>query len=98
MSHFRRCLLVVCLASLPFFATAEDAWKINLKNADIREFITQVSAITGRSFIVDPRVKGNVTIISSTSMDADDVYQLFLSVLRVHGYASVPAGGVERIV
>ncbi|XOV90016.1 MAG: type II secretion system secretin GspD [Pseudomonadota bacterium] len=78
---------------------AQEAWKINLKNADIREFITQVSAITGKSFIVDPRVKGNVTIISSTSMDAEDVYQLFLAVLRVHGYASVPgAGGVERIV
>lgn len=98
MSYASRLVLVFCLASLPLIAAAEDAWKINLKNADIREFITQVSAITGRSFIVDPRVKGNVTIISSTSMDADDVYQLFLSVLRVHGYASVPAGSVERIV
>ncbi len=95
----RRWVLTLCIAVLPLLAGAQEAWKINLKNADIREFITQVSAITGKSFIVDPRVKGNVTIISSTSMDADDVYQLFLAVLRVHGYASVPgAGGVERIV
>ena len=89
-------MLVVCL---PAIASAQDAWKINLKNADIREFITQVSAITGKSFIIDPRVKGNVTIISNTAMGKKAVYQLFLNVLRVYGYASVPTNdGVERIV
>ena len=99
MLWIRRWLVVLCIASMPVIASAEDAWKINLKNADIREFITQVSAITGKSFIIDPRVKGNVTIISNTSMDKDAVYQLFLNVLRVHGYASVPSpGGIERIV
>ncbi|MEX0943959.1 MAG: type II secretion system secretin GspD [Pseudomonadales bacterium] len=99
MSRIRNCLFVLCIACAPILSSAEEAWKINLKNADIREFITQVSAMTGRSFIVDPRVKGNVTIISSTSMDSDGVYQLFLNVLRVHGYASVPAAdGVERII
>jgi len=76
----------------------QDNWKINLKNADIREFTTQVSAITGKSFIIDPRIKGNVTVISSTAMDADAIYELFLSVLRVHGYAAVPAGRVVKIV
>lgn len=99
MSFVRRWFLVLLIASVPFSVTAEESWRINLKNADIREFITQVSAITGKSFIVDPRVKGNVTIISSSSLEADAVYQLFLSVLRVHGYAAVPSsGGVERIV
>ncbi len=100
--RFARCTVLLISLLLTFSAptalAAEDSWRINLKNADIREFITQVSAITGKSFIVDPRVKGNVTVISSSSMDADDVYQLFLSVLRVHGYASVDGGGVERIV
>jgi general secretion pathway protein D len=92
-----RWLLFTLILSLPVTAGAEE-WKINLKNADIREFITQVSAITGRSFVIDPRLKGNVTIISNTAMDADAVYQLFLNVLRVYGYASVPSGDVERIV
>jgi general secretion pathway protein D len=78
--------------------SAEENWKINLKNADIREFVTQVSAITGKSFIVDPRVKGNVTVISNTSMDTPAVYELFLAVLRIHGYAAVPSGDVVRIV
>ena len=52
-------------------------WRINLKNADIREFVTQVSTITGKSFIIDPRVKGNVTVISSASITAPGVYELF---------------------
>ena len=76
----------------------QDSWRINLKNADIREFITQVSAITEKSFIIDPRVKGNVTVVSSTAMGKDAVYELFLSVLQVHGFAAVNANGVIKIV
>ena len=84
---------------LSFGVVAESGtWRINLKNADIREFVTQVSTITGKSFIIDPRVKGNVTVISSASITAPGVYELFLSVLRVHGYAAVPNGNVIKIV
>jgi general secretion pathway protein D len=78
--------------------SAEETWKINLKNADIREFVTQVSAITGKSFIIDPRVKGDVTIVSNVTLDEDSVYQLFLSVLQVHGFAAVPTGSAIKIV
>jgi general secretion pathway protein D len=85
------------LSAVPL-AASESEVKINLKNVDIRIFITQVSTITGKTFIVDPRVKGNVTVISSAFLDSDSVYQLFLSVLRVHGYAAVPAGNVTKIV
>ena len=79
-------------------AQADDSWKINLKNADIREFVTQVSAITGKSFIIDPRVKGDVTVISNVNMDEESVYQLFLSVLQFHGFAAVSAGSAIKIV
>ncbi|HEY5646567.1 MAG TPA: secretin N-terminal domain-containing protein [Pseudomonadales bacterium] len=75
----------------------QQSWKINIKNADLKEFIAQVAAITGKTFVVDPRVKGNVTVISSTSMDQDAVYALFLSVLRVHNFIAMPSGDVIRI-
>jgi len=91
-------LLVYVFIAAPSLAASEETWKVNLKNADIREFITQISTITGKSFVVDPRVKGNVTVISTDSMDQDTIYELFLSVLRVHGYAAVPAGKVTKIV
>jgi len=98
MVKIKWCLLVALSSLLLSASAAEDTWKINLKNADIREFISQVSTITGRSFIIDPRVKGDVTVVSSTAMDRDGIYELFLSVLQVHGFAAAPSGDVVRIV
>ena len=92
------CLLIVGLASSMNTYAEGYSGTLNLKNADIREVVTQISAITGKSFIIDPRVKGNVTVVSNTKMDSDTTYELFLSVLRVHGYAAVPSGNVIRIV
>jgi general secretion pathway protein D len=77
--------------------TQEQTWRINVKNADLNEFVVQVAEITGRTFVVDPRIKGNVTVISNTPMNRDAVYELFLSVLRVHNWTAVPSGGVIRI-
>ncbi|MCZ6640557.1 MAG: type II secretion system secretin GspD [Gammaproteobacteria bacterium] len=77
--------------------TQEQTWKLNVKNADIHEFVNQVAEITGKTFVIDPRLKGNVTVVSSTSMDVDAVYALFLSVLRVHNFTAAPSGDVIRI-
>jgi len=90
------------LAALLFCAggtalAQEQTWKINIKNADLHEFTAQVAAITGKTFVVDPRLKGNVTVISSTPMDRDAIYALFLSVLRVHNFTATPSGDVIRI-
>lgn len=71
---------------------------LNLKNADIRALIGTVSKFTGKNFIIDPRVKAKVTVISSNTMSEEEVYQVFLSVLQVHGFAAVPAGTVIKIV
>ncbi len=79
-------------------ADNHDSWTVNLKEADIRAFVSQVSDITGKSFVVDPRVKGKVTVVSKAPMTADEIYNLFLSVLNVHGYAAVPSGRVTKLV
>ena len=77
---------------------AQENWQINLKDADIGAFISQVADITGRSFVIDPRVKGKVNVLSSEPVNKEGVYELFLSVLQVHGYAAVPAGEVVLVV
>ncbi|MCD8523122.1 MAG: type II secretion system secretin GspD [Saccharospirillaceae bacterium] len=77
---------------------AQDSWQINLKEADIGAFISQVADITGKSFVVDPRVKGKVNVLSSEAMNKEGVYELFLSVLQVQGYVAVPAGDVILVV
>lgn len=74
------------------------AGQLNVREADIRALIAQISDITGTSFVVDPRVKGKVTVISNADMSAEEIYEVFQSVLHVHGYAAVPAGEVVKIV
>ena len=78
-------------------AQAEDV-TLNLKDADIGAVIRTVSEITGKNFIVDPRVKGKITVISSRPMNQNEIYQVFLSILDVHGFAAVPSGRVIKIV
>ena len=71
---------------------------LNLKEADIRALISTVSKFTGKNFVVDPRVKAKVTVVSSKTMSENEVYEVFLSVLQVHGYAAVPVGSIIKIV
>src|SRR6201996_7373818 len=70
----------------------------NYKDADLSQIIQAVSEVTGKNFIIDPRVNAKVTMLSSTPMSADAFYQAFLSVLQVYGYVAVPAGKVIKIV
>lgn len=75
----------------------EQTWRITTKNSDMHEFVAQVAEITGKTFVLDPRLKGNVTVISETPMNKEGVYALFLSVLRLHNFTAVPSGDVIRI-
>ncbi len=75
-----------------------DQITLNLKEADIRALISTVSKFTGKNFVVDPRVKAKVTVVSAKTMSAAEVYEVFLSVLQVHGYAAVPVGSIIKIV
>ena len=71
---------------------------LNLKETDIQVFIESVSRITGKTFIVDPRVKNKkVTVISQHEMDEDEVFALFLSVLQVHQFSAVETNGIYKI-
>lgn len=89
---------VLALAAAPYARAQPGEHTLNLKDADIRVFIATVSEITGRNFIVDPRVEGKVNVVSTHAMTADEVYDVFESVLRVHGYAAVPAGSMVKIL
>ena len=108
-SSFKSCLydccriLLLCLfvaVSLPVAIDDAHADEItlNLKDADIRALISTVSKFTGKNFIIDPRIKAKVTVVSAKTMSPDEVYEVFLSVLQVHGFAAVPTGSVIKIV
>ncbi len=71
---------------------------LNFNQADIQSVIATIGEITGKTFVIDPRVQGQVTVISSQALDEDELYGVFLSVLRVQGYAAIADGDVVRIV
>ncbi len=79
------------------FAAAENV-TLNFSDADLVQVINSVSQITGRNFIIDPRVKGKVTVISSKALDEEEVYNVFLSILQVHGFATVPTENAIKII
>ncbi len=88
-------LMAQSLIVAPLFA---ESVTLNLKGADINAFIGTVADITKKNFIIDPRVKGKVTIISSRAMDEKEIYQVFLSVLEVHGFTAVSTGKIIKIL
>ena len=94
-------LLALTLAYIAQTEASSDlksAGRLNLKNADIHSLIETVALATGKNFIVDPRVQGKVTVISSSAVSADEIYQVFLSVLDVHGFIAAPSGSSIKIV
>jgi general secretion pathway protein D len=70
----------------------------NFKDAEITQVIEAVAATTGRSIIIDPRVRAQVTMLSSTPMAPDEFYEAFLALLQVHGFVAVPSGNVLKII
>ncbi len=98
--HSKLCqLCITLLITLTINTNAMAAGIIlNLKDADIRALISTVSKFTGKNFIVDPRVKAKVTVISATTLSPKEVYEVFLSILQVYGFAAVKTGPVIKIV
>ena len=82
----------------PASSERQEGWTINMKGADILDFIDQIADITGETFVVDPRVKGRVSVVSKTPLELSEVYQLFLSVLATHGFSAITQDGQVRIV
>lgn len=75
-----------------------DKATINQKETDIGVFIEMVSRLTGKTFIVDPRVRNKkITVISQHEMDEDEIFALFLSVLKVHQFSAVETNGIYKI-
>lgn len=93
--------LVVCgllLASSPARAAEDEKITLNFVNADIESVVKAVGLISGKNFILDPRVKGTINIVSSSPVSKDLTYQILLSALRLQGFAAVEGRGVVKIV
>ena len=96
--RFGQIFLCLLLFSVNSVAAQKESLTLNFNDTDITAVIAAVSQMTGRNFIIDPRVKGKVTVISNHGMTPDEVFQVFLSILKVHGYALIPGAQVSKIV
>lgn len=93
----------IAMLSAPLWAVSvstayAESWKVNLQEADIKAFVNEVAAITNKNFIVDPRVNGNVTVISNRAMNKAEIYDLFLSVMQVNGVAAINKDGMVQLI
>jgi general secretion pathway protein D len=92
---------IASLLALPLtapFAYAEDSVTLNFVNADIPSVVKAIGEHTKKNFIIDPRVTGNMNIISQTPVSKDVAYQILLSALRVQGYVAIEERGAVKIV
>jgi len=88
--------IYLCLL-LPSFVSASDV-TLNFRQTEISDIISVISEVTGKTFVVDPRVKGKVTVVSNEPMDSVRVYEVFLSILSVHGFTAIPSGAVIKVI
>ena len=84
--------------ALPADNKPEKFVSIDFNDVDINVFIKFISELTGKNFVVDHKVKGKVTIISPAKITVNEAYKVFESVLEVHGYATVRAGEIIKII
>jgi general secretion pathway protein D len=101
MGNLLRIISVVIAFSVlgfPKALSAEDQITLNFKDADITAVINTVADLTGKTFIIDPRVKGQVNVVSSRPLNKDEVLDVFLSMLEVHGFTTVTVGQAIKII
>ena len=91
-------LLFILIGFTPASLVVAQEYTVNLKETDIQELIKFVADATGTTIVVDPAVKGKVKVVSSKPVSSDELYELFLSILDVHGYTAVRSGGVVRVI
>lgn len=92
---------IACLAMVfsgAALAVPDEKISLNFVNADIEEVVRAVSHITGKNFLMDPRVKGTINIVSATPVPAALAYDILLSALRMQGFAAVESGGVTKVM
>ncbi len=90
--------LAFCLLLAPVKVYAAQAYNVDFNDVEIRKVIETVSEITGKNFLVDDRVQGKVTVIGPKSLTSAELYQVFLSILNVKGFAVVPSGKINKVV
>ncbi|MGB5247076.1 MAG: secretin N-terminal domain-containing protein, partial [Woeseia sp.] len=91
-------LLMALLFALSVANAQQPTITPNYKDADLRQIVEAVGEVTGKNFLIDPRVDAKVTMLSSTPMSPDAFYEAFLAILEVHGFVAIPSDDLIKIL
>ena len=86
----RGCLLLILCSAAAL--AEEQKWLVNLNEAELRDVVREMSSLLGKTVVLDPRVKGRITVMSERELDLEGVRELFFSVLQAHGFAAIDEG------
>ena len=98
LSRFLAAAVLMALLLAASAQAADEPVTLNFVNADIEAVVKAVAEMTGRNFVIDPRVKGTINIVSSRPVPASLVYPTLLSALRLQGFAAIESDGITKIV
>ncbi|MCB1928209.1 MAG: type II secretion system secretin GspD [Rhodocyclaceae bacterium] len=96
--HLAAVSAALILVAGPATAADDEAVSLNFVNAEIDAVIKAIGKITGRNFLIDPRVRGNLNIVTNTPVPKSLTFDILLSALRLQGYTAVESAGVIKIV
>ena len=98
MNRSFKLLFYIFLIGIPSSVLSQDAFVLNYEDADIKKVSQDIARFAKKTIILDPRVKGKITIYSNASLDSDQVWDVYLRTIQVNGFSSVADNGVVRIV
>ena len=98
MNRSFQLLFYIFLIGTPSFVLSQDAFVLNYEDADIKKVSQDIARFAKKTIILDPRVKGKITIYSNASLNSDQVWDVYLRTIQVNGFSSVSDNGVVRIV
>jgi general secretion pathway protein D len=98
MNRSSKLLFYIFLIGTPSFVLSQDAFVLNYEDADIKKVSQDIARFAKKTIILDPRVKGKITIYSNASLNSDQVWDVYLRTIQVNGFSSVADNGVVRIV
>lgn len=76
----------------------QPAWTLNFKDSDIQEVIKFIADVTGKTIVIDPRVKGRVKVISKEPLNEREMFDLFRTVLELHDFTAIEVNNVIRVI
>ncbi len=91
-------VVLLAVIALPIAQAQQATITPNYKDADLRQIVEAVGEVTGKNFLIDPRVDAKVTMLSATPMSPGAFYEAFLSILEVHGYVAIPSEDLIKIL